>query len=308
MGSPGQRLKKALPTIKHAGTRRAVTYAATQEDATGATVVSVRDVNREGYVNVRLDENETQGLTEDPRQGFSVRCLNAADWKEGVGVLLGRGVDGEEEVIGTDDARNLDSFGAHAAAFKRPLVNGNLDMSIIPGWRLEPLRVRPDSISGGLNVVIEDGIYEYAGTSVAFTDKTPIDLGSISVSSGMRRPVIIGVDPATNTAITAYGDEVMASGYAFTIIDYNNVRTANPGKIWPFAYERKDGVTAFRSIYDLIYIGALYNPTGIAGGVGFMPIDLGYELTIPPNQQFVVDYMTTVDGGSLINYGILRTA
>ncbi len=302
MGSPGQRFKKALPTIKHVGKQHAITYAATQ-DVNGVTYITPEDKERTGYVYVRFDENETQSLTEDPRAAVSVRCFNAADWKEGVPVILEQDVDGEWHVAGVDESRALDAFGAHAKAFTKPAVNGNLNMDIVPGWRFEPLRAYIDANAGGLNVIIAPGIYEFADDSYAWEDQTPINLATISVTSGMKRPVLIGIDPATGLSTTAYGDEVSVSMPKFTRVDYNELKRSNLGKLWQAGYERDARYSAFNSIYDLTDLRAFQSPGagGVASGNTFMPTHLDFELTVPSGRQAPVQrQFFVVSGGRLI--------
>jgi hypothetical protein len=292
---------------KHAGKIKAEIFPVPQELDDGTVVTDVRDRQRPGYSMVRLDNDVPQSLTADARSFVSVRNLNAANYKAGVFVYIERDVDGEWHVPHQDEAANLDSHGEAAATLGLPALHGELLKLVLESRNFKPNRVRPDA-SGGLNIYIEEGIYSYADTYFAWDDPTPYDLSTISVSSGKQKPVIIGLNPATNSIITAEGSEKTLAE-PISKADFITVMNTVPGKIWLAGYARIHGVTAFRTEFDLVDIRAWLSPgQGVSSGSGGMPIELNYELTIPANYQHVVDYMVTADGGSLINYGIVRTA
>lgn len=300
------KLKRGRETAPHATKRKAVTFPAVQVLEDGTTVTDVRDRQRTGYIYVKYDNNVPQSATDDARSGVSVRCVGrVANYKPDVPVWVERDADGEDHVIGLDEAQAIDAYEDAASTMTMPELPGGYPRDIVSGWRFKPLRVRIAD-EGGLSVMIEEGIYEYADQSFAWIDNTPVDLSSISVSSGMKRPVIIGLDPATETAITAYGDETPVIMPLFTLVDYNVVRNANPGKIWLFGYEHKDGKTAFTDIYDLKDIRAYLSPgQGVSSGGSFMPIELDFALTIPANRQVPVRRLTVTTSGVLTVDGIL---
>lgn len=296
-------LKKGRETAVHAKTLSGVTTAVTQVNDSGVSVRSVRNVERANQIWVRLDETDTQTLSEDAREPVSVWNFKVP-YKEGIYVILGFNRAGEMRIVDMDEQAMDDAYQELAGTFAVPERSGELVQEVVPGWRFKPLRVRPD-VSGGLNVVIEDGIYFYGDDFYAWTDKTPIDLADISVSSSTKRAVIIGIDPTDNTSVTAYGDEVSLALPEFTIIDYIAVANANFGKIWLMGYSRESGVTGFQSIYDLIDLRPYVSVSGAASGAGFMPIDLDYELSIPANKQVAVRRLNVVAGGVITVDGVL---
>jgi len=299
-----QKLRRFQENARHAGKLTGVTTFITYVDESGASSRVIRDPENSNKIFVRLDESDTQTLTEDARAPIAVWNLNKVQYKEGVYVELAYDRAGDLEIAGADNQLMHDAYEQAAGTIASPELVGELKREIVPGWRFKPLRVRPHE-SGGLNVVIEDGRYQYANASYAWLDKTPLDIASVSVSSGNKRPVIIGIEPGTDTAVLAYGSEVSLALPAFTLADYNTVATDNLGRIWLFGYEHKNGKTTFADLYDLIDIREYISPSGgVSSGQFFMPINLTFDLTIPAGYQVAVRRLNITTGTLTIN-GVL---
>lgn len=302
------KLRQFRTGAKHAGKVKAVTFAPTQVLEDGTSITDVRDRQRSGYIWVRIDNNVPQATTDDARAAVSVRCLKVANYKEGLPVWIEKDADGEWHVEALDEAQAIDTYQDAAANMTLPELSGDIVRLILLADRFKYLRCRQAPEFGGLNVIIEDGIYLFSDDSYAWLDKTPIDLSTISVSSGKKRPVLIGIDPATNTSTTLAGTEVPNTAVypAFTLADYNELIRTDLTKMWLKGYERKDGVTSFQTLDDLVDVRPFLSPgaSGISSGGYFMPVDLTFTLTIPANRQVPVRRLT-VSTGTLTVEGIL---
>lgn len=301
-----QKLRRFQENARHAGKLTGVTTYITYVNEAGTSTRVIRDPENSNKIYVRLDETDTQTLTENSRAPIAVWNLNKVQYKEGIYVELAYDRAGDLEIVGTDNQLMHDAYEQAAGTIASPEVAGELKREIVPGWRFKPLRVRPHG-SGGLNVIIEDGRYQYANASYAWLNKDPIDIADVSVSSNSKRPVIVGIQPGTDTAVLAYGSEVSTALPAFTLADYNDIANDNLGNVWLFGYEHKDGKTAFADIYDLVDIREYISPGGgISSGQGFMPINLNFALTIPAGYQAPpVRRLNIVSGGVLTINGVL---
>jgi hypothetical protein len=293
-------LSRTLDTAVHRRTLSGVTTAYTHFDDDGNEFTDVLDHNNPNHIWVRLDETDTQTLTQDARAPISVWNYKVRDDKEGIYVKLNYDGNDELEIIGVDNQRMSDAYGELAATFATPRRAGALVNEIVPDRNFEPLRVRPDE-SGGLVVYIGPGRYEYADRSYYWDASGTLDLEDVPVSSGTKRAVIIGLDPVTELPTLAYGDEVLTTLPGFTLADYNAVINDNIGKVWLCGYERVDGVTSFASLFDLVFLRAYLNPLGTASGASFMPVELTYELTIPDNKQAFVRELYVTSGSLIVN-------
>lgn len=290
-------LKRGRDTAKHATIRRAVTVAVAQTDDDGNTVTTTRDMERDNRIWVLEDGSEAK----------PVSVLNAGTarvpQKEGIPVALDKDFTGNLKIVDADIELADFMFGqALNSLFLGELVGKLIDV-IWPEDKFEPLLVRADSVSGGLNVLIKPGRYEYANGSIWWDSIAPYDVSAATVSSGMKRVVLIGLDPTTNTITTASGTERSIADYDFTASDANTVANDNPGVIWLAWYQRQDGVTSFQTAFDLHSFRAFVgvdSPTS-----NLMPIELDYPLTIPANSQIPVRQLTVVSGGLLTIEGIL---
>lgn len=307
-----RKLKTILLGAKHRGKRKATTYAQEQVLENGTTVTDVADHERDGYVFVRYDDDEPQTYQDNARSGVSVRCVGrVADYEPGVSVWVVKDADGEDHVDSLEEAGALDTYGKGAASKTLPRIARELLKWIVPARNFAPLRAYQATEYGGLNVVIEKGFYGFDSDSHFYADTTPIDLTTVSVTSGYLRPVLIGIDPSTETPVLQAGDEFPATlPSAYTEAGFNAIIRTHLDKLWVSGYLRRSGITTWQTPDDLIDVRAFLSPGAgtIAGGSTFMPINLDYELTINANRQVVVDYMTTSGDGALINYGIVRTA
>lgn len=293
-------LRKGRETAKHSGVQIAVTTNMPQITEDGVTYDTPRDIERTNHIWVLIDG--------DLSKPVSVWNIGAArvPYKENIQVVLNTDVFGNLKIIDSDPTQVDFMYGEAANTLFLGELVGEIISLVLPSRKFKPLRVRPDA-SGGLNVVIENGIYQFSDHSYAYMDVTPIDLSTITVSSGMKRPVLVGIDPATNTPTTAYGDEVPITLPEFTIVEYNAVIEANLSKLWLAGYQRKDGITAFQTAQDLTDARAWLSPGagGVAAGNTFMPINLDFELIIPVNRQVPVKRLNIIDGGILQLNGIL---
>jgi hypothetical protein len=205
-----------------------------------------------------------------------------------------------------DEGRMLDAYGDVAKSYTLPAIAGELRQEIVPGWRFKPLRVRADAETAGLNVFIEPGRYEYLDTSYIWDSTAVTDL-AVTVSSNMKRAVIVGIDPVAGTPVVASGTERSVTLPDMTLYDYNLLINANKGKLWLFGYQRKSGVSVFQSLTDLVDLRAYLSlGGGVTSGGSFMPIELDFALTIPANRQAMVHTFRVVDGGSLRVLGSFR--
>ncbi len=295
----GDALKRLYKTAKHEGKRPAVTCAQTQEDEAGTSYVTPKDIEHDNKIFVFIDG--------DTSKAVSVWNLPPCqvDYIDDLAVYVGEDAGGKLSIVEADKELMNAEFGEAARTVLLGQLAGDLIKLILPSRNFKPLRVRPHE-TGGLNIVIEPHRYEYGVTSYVWDDPSAYDLSAVTVTSGYRKPVIIGIDPSTQAITTATGAERSLAMPAFTLTEYNTVVSANPGKLWLAGYARTDGVTSFQTLQDLVDLRAWLTPGGgIANGNSFMPIDLDFPLTIADNQQVPIRRLNIVAGGVLTVSGVL---
>ena len=217
----GARLKRGRETAKHATVQPATTIAVAQVDDNGVTVTQPKDVEKGNKIFVQLANDQSRTVSV-----WNIGKI-AVPNKEGIPVYVDRNPGGELQIVDADALLMDSAFDQAANSELLPELIDELIRWIMPGRNFKPLRARQAAEYGGLNVVIEDGIFQFNNASYAWLDKTPIDLSTVTVSAGMKRPVLVGIDPATAESAILEGDEISTALPDFTLADYNEIMRAN---------------------------------------------------------------------------------
>lgn len=162
---------------------------------------------------------------------------------------------GEWEVMGVNDAA-IAELGDIASTLNTPNRVGALVGEVTdPNW-LSPLRVYPDD---GINfgVAVDAGLFYWQGSLHYFAGGT-LDISASKPTSvfGTKRPVLIGIDPATDTLVAYAGTTVLITaapvgGKLITTEHiYDTIQAATAGIYWiacvPLLSTESDWVDHFR--------------------------------------------------------------
>lgn len=179
---------------------RRTTYTATLGNGQGALLVYRADGSRDpGKV----------WATVIPLGVCAVRCRKVPE-KYGLPVIVGYGRDGFLEVVGEDGERAIIFTGNRGASVGNHRWTHDLlgsDPDFVRGLRLMPLLVSPTD-PPSLSVYVHECHYTYGGTQQYWPGGS-YDLTAVVPSTSSNQvPVIVCLDPATNTIAHVAGTEI----------------------------------------------------------------------------------------------------
>ena len=184
----GQQLADFQRNAKYVGQRLAITGA----DIDGALVLTTSNLPA-GKIWVRL---------KDTRETVAVWAKNVS--RVNVDVMLDVTEAGELYVADLDYEAATAALGEGAATAFLPRISGSLAGFVVEGYQFKPGRARQNS-TAGLLVYVEPFFYQHAGGSVYFTGGTVDLTGTLPTTDEFWRWVKIGIDPDTNSLVTANG-------------------------------------------------------------------------------------------------------
>jgi hypothetical protein len=184
----GQQLADFQRNAKYVGQRLAITGA----EIDGALVLTTSNLPA-GKIWVRL---------KDTRETVAVWAKNVS--RVNVDVMLDITEAGELYVADLDYEAATAALGEGAATAFLPRISGSLAGFVVEGYQFKPGRARQNS-TAGLLVYVEPFFYQHAGASVYFAGGTVDLTGTLPTTDEFWRWVKIGIDPDTNSLISANG-------------------------------------------------------------------------------------------------------